>query len=102
VKVAPQLSSTVQNLASPGPEYGSDRTFGCVSTAVGRRAEVPWAGLYRLGPIHRVPLTQYSLDLSVRLHETSLDSTGKPQMDVSIWLRDLGLDNYAQAFQARL
>jgi class 3 adenylate cyclase len=45
-------------------------------------------------------LAQYSLDLSVRLHETCLDSTGTPQMDVSKWLRDLGLENYAQAFQA--
>jgi hypothetical protein len=45
VKVAPWLSFTVQNLASPEPEYGSDRTFGCVSTTVGRRADLPWAGV---------------------------------------------------------
>jgi hypothetical protein len=45
-------------------------------------------------------LAQYSLDSSVRLHETSLDSTGTPQMDVSTWLRDLGLENYVRAFQA--
>jgi class 3 adenylate cyclase len=47
-----------------------------------------------------VPLGQDSLDSSVRLHETSLDSTGTPEMDVSTWLRDLGLENYLQAFQA--
>src|SRR5918995_327833 len=47
-----------------------------------------------------VPLAQDSLDSSVRLHETCLDSTGTPGMDVSTWLRDLGLENYAQAFQA--
>jgi SAM domain (Sterile alpha motif) len=41
-----------------------------------------------------------SLDSSVGLHETCLDSTGTPQMDVSTWLRDLGLEDYAQAFQA--
>jgi class 3 adenylate cyclase/predicted ATPase len=47
-----------------------------------------------------VPLAQDSLDLSVRLHETFPDSTGTPGMDVSTWLRDLGLGDYAQAFQA--
>jgi SAM domain (Sterile alpha motif) len=48
----------------------------------------------------RVPAAQYSLDSSVRLREISLDSTTTPQMDVSTWLRDLGLGNYVQAFQA--
>jgi class 3 adenylate cyclase/pimeloyl-ACP methyl ester carboxylesterase len=43
---------------------------------------------------------QYSLDSTVRLHKTSLDSTGTPWMDVSTWLRDLGLEDYVQAFQA--
>ena len=46
------------------------------------------------------PFAQDSLDLSVRLHDTSLDSTGTPAMDVSTWLRDLGLEDYAQAFRA--
>jgi hypothetical protein len=45
-------------------------------------------------------LARYSLDLSVRLHENHLDVTGTPQMDVSTWLRGLGLENYADAFQA--
>jgi hypothetical protein len=49
---------------------------------------------------HGVTLAQYSLDSSVRLHETCYDSTGTPQMDGSTWLRDLGLENYAQAFHA--
>jgi class 3 adenylate cyclase len=47
-----------------------------------------------------VPLAQHSLDSPVRLHESRLDSTGTPAMDVSTWLRDLGLENYAQAFRA--
>jgi class 3 adenylate cyclase len=50
--------------------------------------------------IREVPLAQYSLDSSVRLHETCYDSTGTPQMDVSTWLRDLGLEHYAEAFRA--
>jgi class 3 adenylate cyclase len=29
-----------------------------------------------------------------------MDSTGTPHMDVSTWLRDLGLENYLEAFQA--
>jgi class 3 adenylate cyclase len=45
-------------------------------------------------------LAQDSLDSSVRLRETSLDSTGTPEMEVSTWLRDLGLENYLEAFQA--
>ena len=45
-------------------------------------------------------LGEDSLDSSVRLHENRLDSTGTPGMDVSTWLRDLGLEDYAQAFQA--
>jgi predicted ATPase/class 3 adenylate cyclase len=45
-------------------------------------------------------MAQDSLDSAVRLDETRLDSTGTPHMDVSTWLRDLGLENYAQAFQA--
>jgi class 3 adenylate cyclase/predicted ATPase len=49
---------------------------------------------------HAVPLAQDSLDSSDRLHENRLDSTGTPGMDVSTWLRDLGLEDYAQAFQA--
>ena len=48
---------------------------------------------------HGVPRAQYPLDSSVRLGETTLDSTGTPGMDVSTWLRDLGLENYVQAFQ---
>src|SRR5919106_2609992 len=47
-----------------------------------------------------VPVAQDSLDSSERLRETSLDSTGTPQMDVSTWLRDLGLEDYLEAFQA--
>jgi class 3 adenylate cyclase len=43
---------------------------------------------------------QHSLDLPIRLHETCLDSTGTAAMDVSIWLRDLGLGDYAEAFRA--
>src|SRR5688572_23846517 len=43
---------------------------------------------------------QHSLDLSARLHDTAPDSTGTPSMDVSTWLRDLGLANYAPAFRA--
>jgi class 3 adenylate cyclase len=35
----------------------------------------------------------------LRLHEDGFDSTGTPQMDVSTWLRDLGLEHYVQAFQ---
>jgi hypothetical protein len=45
-------------------------------------------------------LAQDSLDSSVRLRETWLNSTGTPGMDVSIWLRDLGLEDYVQVFQA--
>ena len=52
------------------------------------------------GVTHAVSLAQDSLDSSVRLHETWPDSTGTPGMDVSTWLRDLGLEDYAQAFQA--
>ena len=47
-----------------------------------------------------MPPAPYSLDSSDGLHETRLDSTGTPAMDVSTWLRDLGLENYAQVFQA--
>jgi class 3 adenylate cyclase/predicted ATPase len=47
-----------------------------------------------------MPLAQHSLDLSDRLHDTCPDSTGAPAMDVSTWLRDLGLENYVQDFQA--
>src|ERR671919_442809 len=47
-----------------------------------------------------VPVAQDSRDSSDRLREISLDSTGTPGMDVSTWLRDLGLENYVQAFQA--
>src|SRR5918995_5816344 len=47
-----------------------------------------------------VALAQYSLDSSVRPHETCLDSTGTPQMDVLTWLRDLGVENYVQASKA--
>ena len=57
----------------------------------------------RRGPAglnHGVSLAQYSLDTSARLHETCIDSTGTPQMDVSTWLRDLGLENYLEAFRA--
>ena len=52
------------------------------------------------GVSHAVPLAQDSLDSTVRLRETSLDSTGTPGMDVSTWLRDLGLEDYVQAFRA--
>jgi hypothetical protein len=47
-----------------------------------------------------VPIAQYRLDSTVRLHENRLDSTGTPGMDVSTWLRGLGLEDYTQAFQA--
>jgi class 3 adenylate cyclase/predicted ATPase len=47
-----------------------------------------------------VALAQDSLDSTVRLRDTWSDSTGTPQMDVSTWLRDLGLEDYVQAFQA--
>jgi class 3 adenylate cyclase len=47
-----------------------------------------------------VPRPQDSLDSSVRLRETWPDSTGTPGMDVSTWLRDLGLEDYVQVFQA--
>jgi class 3 adenylate cyclase len=47
-----------------------------------------------------VGLAQDSLDSSARLHEIGLDSTGTPTMDVSSWLRGLGLQNYAQDFRA--
>jgi class 3 adenylate cyclase len=47
-----------------------------------------------------VPIAQYRLDSTVRLYENHPDSTGTPVMDVSTWLRDLGLENYIQAFQA--
>ncbi len=43
---------------------------------------------------------QDPLDLSAQLHETHPDSTGTPMMDVSSWLRDLGLADYVQAFRA--
>jgi hypothetical protein len=46
------------------------------------------------GVNHAVPVAEDSLDTSVRLRETWSDSTGTPQMDVSTWLRDLGLENY--------
>jgi class 3 adenylate cyclase len=52
------------------------------------------------GVNHAVPVAEDSLDTSVRLRETWSDPTGTPQMDVSTWLRDLGLENYVQAFQA--
>jgi class 3 adenylate cyclase len=41
-----------------------------------------------------------SLDSSARMRETWLNSSGTPGMDVSTWLRDLGLEEYAQVFQA--
>jgi class 3 adenylate cyclase/predicted ATPase len=47
-----------------------------------------------------VPRAQDSLDSSVRPPETCLDLTGTAHMEVSTWLRDLGLDDYVQAFQA--
>jgi class 3 adenylate cyclase len=47
-----------------------------------------------------IHLAEESLDSSVWLHETLLDSTGTPGMDVSTWLRDLGLEDYVQTFQA--
>ena len=50
------------------------------------------------GVTRAVPLAHDSLDSSVWLHETLLDSTGTPDMDVSTWLRDLGLDRYEAAF----
>jgi class 3 adenylate cyclase/predicted ATPase len=49
---------------------------------------------------HAVPVAQDSLDSCVRPPETWLDSTRMPVMEVSSWLRDLGLEDYAQAFQA--
>jgi class 3 adenylate cyclase/predicted ATPase len=49
---------------------------------------------------HIVPIAQDSLDSSDRLRENRHYSTGTPDMDVSTWLRNLGLENYAQAFQA--
>jgi len=52
------------------------------------------------GVNHAVPFAQDSLDSTVRLRETWLDSTGTPQMDVSTWLRNLGLEEYVQVFQA--
>jgi hypothetical protein len=38
-------------------QHRSDQTFGCVSTAVGRRADLPWAGIDRLvvTALHRAP-----------------------------------------------
>jgi hypothetical protein len=47
-----------------------------------------------------VPLAQDSLDSTVRPPETCLDSTRMPVMEVSSWLRNLGLEDYVQAFQA--
>ena len=45
----PQLAGLcLHGLASARPECGSDQTFGPVSTAVGRRADLPRAGLDRL------------------------------------------------------
>jgi hypothetical protein len=52
------------------------------------------------GVTHAVSLAQDSLDSSVRPPETCLDSTRIPVMEVSSWLRDLGLGDYAEAFQA--
>ena len=52
---------------------------------------------YRTGSMN---WARQSLDLSTRLHETGLNSTGTLEMDVSSWLRDLGLENYAQPFRA--
>ena len=37
------LEAALRSLASARPQHGSDRTFGRVSTAVGRRADLPWA-----------------------------------------------------------
>jgi hypothetical protein len=42
------LGSVLQSLAPARPEYGSDRTFGRVSTAVSHRADLRWSGLARL------------------------------------------------------
>jgi hypothetical protein len=42
------LISALQNAASARPEFGSDQTFGRASTAIGRRADLRWAGLDRL------------------------------------------------------
>jgi class 3 adenylate cyclase len=47
-----------------------------------------------------VRLAQDSLDSPARPSETRLDSTRIPVMEVSSWLRDLGLGDYGQAFQA--
>jgi hypothetical protein len=46
-QVGSWLSAALQSLAPARPEHGSDRTFGLVSTAVGHRADLPWAGLER-------------------------------------------------------
>jgi class 3 adenylate cyclase len=54
----------------------------------------------RGGTTPGAPFAQDSLDSTAPLRETSLDSTGTPWMDVSPSLRDLGLEDYAQAFQA--
>jgi hypothetical protein len=48
VLVCSWLISTLQSLAAARLEYGTNRTFGDVSAAVGRRADVPSAGLDRL------------------------------------------------------
>jgi hypothetical protein len=68
-KFAPGLSSTPWSLASARPEYGSDRTFGHVATAVGRRAELPWAALYRPVATRSGPRAGSALQLSVMRRE---------------------------------
>jgi hypothetical protein len=40
--------SALQSLASARPEYDLDRTFGRISTAVCREADLPRAGIERL------------------------------------------------------
>jgi class 3 adenylate cyclase len=47
-----------------------------------------------------IQVAQDSLDSPVRPPETCLDSTGMLVMEVSTWLRDLGLEDYAEAFRA--
>jgi hypothetical protein len=42
---APGLDSAVQSLASARPEYSSNLPFGRPSTAITRRADLPWDGL---------------------------------------------------------
>jgi class 3 adenylate cyclase len=65
-----------------------------------QRGGIPVLDAAAAGLNHGLPVAQYSLDSSIRVRETSLDSTGTPGMDVSTWLRDLGLEDYVQRFQA--